>query len=195
MRRAGVFVFDGQSWVVSPSTPEGYWAHLIAALQPRWLHNVVAVSGTSYSYRTTNVAPLYDGIYTRKITGPKVMCDLAGQAELTAGASAASLLATVEAYHTARKNAGIEVTVAHTHPPANAYTGPQNTQRLAYNALILASSVVDAVADLAAVAAADPTGFGDPNNTDYWLVDHPYNNGPATIAAEYQRVLAEIDII
>lgn len=167
-------VMDGQSFA---NTPVGAttFSKVVALLPAEWWPSSynAAVNGTTYAQRKTGGAnsaatrldPHLSGTYQN------VIVDIAGQSDLinTAGGganlTAATLLAQVEAYIAERRAAGADVYVACTVPPNYLTTGGQETERLAYNALLLASGAPDAVADIAALPHAqdhsDATYYSD----------------------------------
>lgn len=126
--------------------------------------HVTGVSGTTYATRVTD----QQGRSFSRFAGAKypIMHDMGGPSDILASMTAAQVLTAMETYHTAAKAAGAYKTIASTMTPMTAawsYTGAMETQRLALNEGIRASTVWDAVSDLASVPES-----ADPANTTYY---------------------------
>lgn len=175
------FVTDGQSFGNSPTaSPYGVRLDTHAPVEN------VSVGGTTYAQREVTASARVDWRASRFTRA--VLLDVGGQSDLLASMSAAAVLTDMETYATNRRAAGFDIVVTATVPPAGAawYTGPQNVQRLALNALIRASSVFDAVADLALRPELQ-----DPTDTAYFEADelHPNAGGAAVIAETFDVLL------
>lgn len=166
-RRPGTsLVFDGQSFNYAPLDGQKTLPQKVAeAFDSGVTYSVHGISGTTYPTRSTTDQ---DRMHPALVNGAvnTVLVDTGGQSDLLAGSSAATILTNMEAYHTAAKAAGATHTVMATIPSMTAawgYTGPMETVRVSLNLLIKASSVWDAVADI----AASPNS-ANPANTTYF---------------------------
>lgn len=170
-------LMDGQSLALTPAGTRAF-DRLVALLDPAWwpTNYVAAVSGSYYDERknggtypaNTRVDPHLSGTYRN------VIVDIAGQSDLFNGGTknwtAAQLMTAVESYITERKTADPALLyIVCTVPPSNIFTGTQETQRLAYNALLTSGTYtagkINGVADIASVPElanyADTTYFSD----------------------------------
>lgn len=166
-------MFDGQSLQYASSNPV---VHQVPALLPGMSNAATAIVGTTYAQRATTIA---DRVYRQVVNGdPTILVDFAGQSDLATSVSAASLLATVEAQADACRAQGFAAYVICTVPPSTSYTAPQETQRVLYNAAVLASTKFDAVADVAAIPQ-----LADPADTTYYSDGLHFTVAGATLAA------------
>lgn len=168
-------LMDGQSLALTPAGTRAF-DRLVTLLDPAWwpTNYVAAVSGTYYFERknggtysaATRVDPHLSGTYRN------VIVDIAGQSDLFNGGStnltAAQLLTAVESYITERKTADPSLLyIVCTVPATTVITGGQETQRLAYNALLTSGTYtagkINGVADIASVPE-----LLNPNDTTYF---------------------------
>lgn len=180
-------MFDGQSLFTTPSlstcAPE-----LVFALTNREITVTnLAVASTTYSQRSSTAASRYGAVLAA--TQWSAVVDLGGQSDLWADMTATDLYAAALSYWDARRTAGADAIAVCTVPTALNFvlSSTQNTQRLAYNALLLASDDIDVCVDV----ASDPR-FDDCTDTTYFDVDqvHPNATGAAALAElVYQAVV------
>lgn len=183
-------MFDGQSLVYSPSndtalpnTAQSTAAGLGPAI-------TAAVSGTTYTQRASSVATRVDS--HAKNAGESFLIDIGGTSDLAADVSAASLLSTVESYADARRAAGFKKVIVTTVPPYTGFSGAQETQRLAYNASLVANAngKFDAVADPASHASLD-----DASDTNYYYDGlHWTAAAVAIVAGLFRSALASLGV-
>lgn len=164
MRPLVGLVFDGQSLVYSPATGQALAGRINDALPPHYSFTA-AISGTTYATRTADMAAR--SFWQFHNAQHAVLIDIGGTSDLLAGLTAAQVLTAMENYATAALAAGAGQVIASTVPPVSltgwGWTSGMETQRAALNSLILASSVFDAVADIAAVPES-----ADPDNATYY---------------------------
>lgn len=153
-------MYDGQSL---PNVPDiNPFPSLVAtALTNKRPFRVANLNGTTYGARATSTAVRVDRLFGSSERG--VVIDCGGTSDLIAGTSAATLLSTVQSYAQARQAVGWRVIVC-TIPPWTTITGPQETERAAYNTSLRAAGWWDALADLAAHANLD-----DASDTTYYV--------------------------
>lgn len=153
-------VFDGQSLNNSPSA-SSFPAQLMAGRGQPWSN--VSVNGTAVDALATTAPHRRDLVLAH--TDHAILVFVGAQSDLVLGDSAATVLADLESYANAARTAGADRIIMATVPPSTAYTGPQETQRLALNTLIAASSEWEHVLDLATATnltnAADTTYYPD----------------------------------
>lgn len=125
---------------------------------------VTALSSLGFATRETTAADRVDaklGNATRSI-----LFSWGGYTELWAGSyTAAATLAAAETFADNRRAAGFDYIIGLTVPHSSSFSGAQDTERLGYNALLLASDSFDAVVDVAGDArmqdGSDLTYFSD----------------------------------
>lgn len=194
LRRAAVehLVFDGQSFchVPLPTLPQ-----IVTALLKPHSWAVVGISSTTYATRTATAASRTD---RHVVNGSRqVLVDIGGQSDLLGGLTAAQILSAAESYADGRRTAGFDLIVGCTVPPIQqttgvwgTYTAAMETQRVAYNPLLKASSHFDAVADIAAIVQ-----LADPSDTTYFSDGlHPTLAGANPIGAVIVAALASVGI-
>lgn len=175
MRPVEHVVFDGQSLIFAPAAGRGLAALVMDQLPPTsW--SIVGLSGTTYATRATTVTARTDQHVVNAET--PVLVDVGGQSDLLADLTAAQLLTAAESYANGRRTAGFDRIIGCTVPHSTQFSAGQNTQRLAYNPLLLASSAFDTVADLAAVPALQ-----DASNTTYYSDGLHFTAAGAALAA------------
>jgi hypothetical protein len=178
---------DGQSFNYAPDDANSFPQKLRPMLPGKYRVEIVGRSATTYAQRALTASARVDHripIYDRCI-----LVDLAGQSDIIAAASGggdltgAQTYAAMQSYWKARRVAGIDRIVACTVPKMSSawLDADGETQRQALNTLILASTDVDAVADLAGLANAQ-----DPTNTTYFYDGlHP----TAALATEFATLI------
>lgn len=131
---------------------------------PSMPFHIVGIGGTTYATRATTAQ---DRCYaTFKNSQTPVLVDLGGESDLIASMTAAQVLTAMENYHDAAKAKGAVYTLCATVPPGTIptwYSEGQNTERIALNNLIRASTHWDAVIDLDTVPES-----ADPSNLTYF---------------------------
>lgn len=177
-------MFDGQSLM---TTPTGLSASikLFAVTGGNVTTPNHAVAATTYATRAGTQASRYGA--TLNAHRRSTVLDLGGQSDLWADMSAATLYAAALSYWNTLRAAGADFIVPCTIPHAlNFQLAPtQNAERLAYNALLRASTDVDDVVDV----AADPR-FANPQDTTYFADGlHPTEAGAQVIAELADAVL------
>lgn len=180
VRPADLYVADGQSLMLQPN-PGVTVPERVASSVGAGRHVTVARGGTSYSQRNADVVRRVDSQLS-SVTGSAFLLDAGGTTDLLVGAQAANLILTMEAYWTARRSAGFDWIVASTVPDSVGFVGDADaeTQRQALNALILASSVPDAVADIADLSQLGPSGASA--DTTYFSDGTHYTNAATLLA-------------
>lgn len=153
MRPGTQVVFDGQSLNNSPSSAS-YPAQLMSGRSVPWSN--VAINGTAVDALAVTAPTRRDPVLAHSASSALVF--VGGQSDLVLDDSAATLLSDLESYAAAARAAGAGRIIMATIPPSTAYSGPQETERVAVNALIRASSAWDAVVDLASVAELSNPG-------------------------------------
>jgi lysophospholipase L1-like esterase len=139
----------------------------------------VSISGTSWSTLATTAVSRADHVIKNADKTVLIMCG--GTSDVLENDSAATILSDMESYANNRRAAGVDYIINTTITGYTSFTGPQEAVRVAANALIEASSVWDAVVDLAAVPELD-----DPTDVTY------YSGGLHWTAAGAQVVADEI---
>lgn len=154
-------MYDGQSLANVPDV-NPFPSLVATALANKRPFRAAGLNGTTYTSRNASVAVRVDRLFGSSERG--VIVDCGGTSDLIAGTSAATLLSTVQSYVQARQAAGWRVIVC-TIPPWSTITGPQETERAAYNTSLRSAGWWDGLADLAAHAnlddATDATYFVD----------------------------------
>ncbi len=155
--------------------------------------SMVAISGTTYATRATTAATRSYATFRNSID--PCLVDIGGQSDLLAGLTAAQILAAMEDYHADARAVGATRTLTCTVPSMTAapwnYTAAMETERLALNPLILASTVFTTVADIAALPHA-----ADPADTTYFSDGlHPTAVLAAEMADLIETRLASIDVL
>lgn len=173
-------MFDGQSLNLSPyqGTPgwmRTYPVQLLALLGADAYGSVVAIPGTTYAQRDPTVVSRVDEKFPN--SSDNVVLDCSGTSDLFT-LTAAQLFAASSAYAYARQTKGakvvaLTVTGTHLHSPA------QDAQRLAYNDLLRASTVHDAIADVAAIPE-----LTDINDTTYFFDQTHVTEAGAALMAQ-----------
>lgn len=186
-------VFDGQSFNYAPATGIPIPSLVGALVTSRHGQHVCGISGTTYATRATSVAARTDYLATMYENGYYI--DIAGQSDLIAGTAAATILAAAEANATARKAAGFKKVIICTVPPIS-FTGwgfdaGDEAIRVAYNNLVRASTVFDAVADIAVIPE-----LANPDNLTYFSDGlHPTAAGAALIANSIDAALTRLGVL
>lgn len=180
-------MFDGQSLFTTPTLEEAAPNQVFLMTNREITVTNLAVAATTYSDRTSTVASRYGAVLSA--TQWSAVVDFGGQSDLWADMSATDLYTAALAYWDARRTAGADAIAVCTVPTALNFvlSSTQNTQRLAYNNLLRASTDIDVVVDV----AADPR-FDDSTDTTYFAVDqvHPNATGALAIAElVYQAVV------
>jgi hypothetical protein len=179
-------VFDGQSFNHKPdaaASDQPYNVRLMTLLASptrRYGMANMAISGTSYTDRSTTVVSRVDQFATRYAKA--VIVDFSGVKDISEGKTAAEILALAEGYADARRAAGFSKVLTATVTANSGYTAPQEAVRVAYNALLVANAnrKFDAVIDIASLPHA-----ADPANTTYYTDGiHPSN----ALAAEFAQL-------
>lgn len=150
---------------------------------------MVGLSSTTYATRATTAATRVDPHF--KSFTMNVLLDVGGPSDLLADLTAAQVLSAAESYADARRTAGATKVVGFTVTPSSSYSAGQETQRVAYNALLKVSSHFDAIVDMAALPhAADAT-----NLTYFYDGLHPTEALAIEIAQLAKATLASIGIV
>lgn len=168
-------VFDGQSLNNTPSAGvTSYPAQTMAGRSVPWVN--AAVSGQSFTTLATTAAIRTDYLVKQADSTVLVLCG--GTSDILDGDSAATVASDMAAYASARRSAGVDRVIATTITGNTAFTGPQESVRVAANALILADATYDAVVDLASVPELD-----DPADVTYYSDGLHWTTAGATAAA------------
>lgn len=174
------YVFDGQSLLLTPvggtPPPQGF----MAASHPTTPYSVVSVSGTTFAQRTTTANRVL--VQTAGHESNMLIND-GGTSDFLADLTSAQVMTARAAYAAAvEANGRVTRHVALTCTPASSMTAGQNTQRLAYNAALLADPAA-AGADLVVDVAAIPQ-LADGTNASYFSdgFGH-YTQAAATLVA------------
>ena len=179
-RPADLYGFEGQSLNLSPSgagnVADRHPAK-VHAVFPGSLGPVTGISGASWATRSLDATNRVDR-WLRRATGSSFLIDVGGTTDVLVETVAADILADAEAFWTARASAGWGFIVAATITPSTLFNGTKETLRLATNTLIRASTVPDAIADL----AADPLLDDYTDTTYYSDGTHPTAAGATAIA-------------
>lgn len=188
-----LIICDGQSFNYTPfaalpgdpveaSGAAPTFPKILASLLPGMAVFVVGLSGTTYATRATSVS---SRVYPLLGLGPlTVIHDLGGPSDLLADLTAAQVLAASEGYADAARAAGAHRILTATVTPALNYSGAQNAQRVAYNALLRANAngKFDGIVDIDGIPQ-----LANPNDAAQYLDGlHPTYTGTvpmATLAA------------
>ena len=161
MRPSKLAVFDGQSLLNSPATGLAPPHVLMTGVKAPF--HIAAVSGTTFAQRAASVVERVDAKLKAYSKGG-VYVNLGGYSDIVGGMTGANAAASAISNAQARKAAGFSKVIECTQPDNTQMTSGQHTQRLAYNAAILESSVFDSIIDLASVpglVASDASLFSD----------------------------------
>lgn len=169
-RPANLVACTGQSHMTTPAA--GPVPSIVRAAFPGTYTIASGRDATSWSQRSSSTKAWEDvDRHVGSVTGRRLILDAGGSTDIVLGLTAAQILTNAEAYWGARvaRFPGLAV-VACTILPATGYSAGQEAIRLAANDLIRASSLVDAVADWAALPAlTDPTNATFYNTADVGL--------------------------
>lgn len=183
-------IFDGQSFNFAPDVANSYPRLLMAQLPKLYRGDEVAVGGTPYINRAGTAAKRTDS--KMPLNGDTcLLLDNGGQTDiyqLGMNLTAAQTIADMESYWNARFTAGADYIIVATVTKSTVYDADGETQRQALNTAILASSVPDAVVDLASLPHA-----ADPNDTTYFYDGlHPTAAFAAEIATGYKNAIQSL---
>lgn len=139
---------------------------------------VTALSGLGFATRETTALHRVDAKvkYARR----NILFSWGGYTELWAGSyTAEDTLAAAETFADNRRAAGFDYIIGLTVPHSTSFSGAQDTERLEYNALLLASDHFDAVVDV-----ADDVRMQDGSDTDYFVDGLHFTAGGAQVVAD-----------
>jgi hypothetical protein len=154
-------VFDGQSLLNSPTTGLAPPYVVMSGVQVPF--HIAAISGTTFAQRSPSVSERVDA-KIKSVGKGSVYVNLGGYSDIVGGMTGAAAAASAISNAQARKAAGFTKAIECTQPDNTQMTTAQHTERLAYNAAVLASNAFDYVIDLASVpglVATDASLFSD----------------------------------
>lgn len=186
LRPADLFVFDGQSLANTPDSVDNFPSKVKVDLDG--VSRVVALSGTSYAQRTVAVGSRVDRLLSG-VAGTRVLIDCPMQAEILAGDSAATIIATAEAYWNARRAEGFDFIICTTVIDAEPYDAAMDAVRATLNTSIRSSSALDAVADLALIPEFIPHVTGTYSSDGIHVNDAATDLIAPVVLAAIQSVL------
>lgn len=171
-------MFDGQSLNNIPNSSAGFPSLLMSGRPQAWSN--VSINGTSWTGLSTTAASRRDPVLNH--TTRAVLVLAGGSADFaTEHDSAATAYADLLAYITSARagftGSSLKV-IGVTVPPSTVITGGDETARVAYNALLLASGAVDAVVNLDADARLQ-----NPADATYYVDGSHWTAPGAVIAA------------